>query len=254
MTFEELIHQHRGHIAQVVRDLARRHHLAAAERDEFEDAVFHALERNDFELLRAFDGRSSWDTYITLILTREFYAYQAALWGQWRPSAVARRLGPAGILLEELVVRDRLLVSEAIDVMRSSHRVDLPRYRLFHIAQMLGLSDAAPAAASPQADEAEPPESHTHVALQDAIGQLSPDDRLLVALRFRDGQPMTRVASVMQRDVRPVQRRLEQVAWTLRLALRESGVSDAEIDRLLQPPGGVSAHRWWETVLPRPSK
>jgi DNA-directed RNA polymerase specialized sigma24 family protein len=251
MTFEELILQHRGHILQVVRDLGRRHHLAAAEREEFEGRAFHALERNDFELLRAFDGRSTWNTYLTLVVTREFHAYQALLWGSWRPSAVARRLGPAGVLLEELVRRDGLTLEDAFEVMRSGHRVDLPRYRLLHAARVLGLSDST---RLPPVTNDAPDDEVIQGLLQGLLAQLPPEDRLMLTLRYRDGQPLTTVARVLQRDVRPVERRLEQVEMTLRRALAGAGIPEAHVQRVLQPAAVASAHRWWETVLPRPSK
>jgi hypothetical protein len=260
VTFEQLILQQRSHIDQVVRDLARRHHLAQAETDEFRAIVSRSLERNDFELLRAFDGRSTWETYLTLVVTREFFLFQGELWGQWRPTPTARRLGPAGVLLEELVLRDHVSLAEAIELMRSVHRVDLPRYRIAQMAQQLrldvGLGErpaTLPAAAGGEG-HANP---RIHDVVRSALALLSPDDRLIVELRFRDGQPLTRIARIMRLDVRPLQRRLERVKSVIAESLLGEGIARQDVDALLQNAEHDTPHllqTWWQTVLSRPSK
>jgi hypothetical protein len=259
VTFEQLIVQQRAHIEQAVRDLARRHHLAPAEIDEFEITVLRSLERNDFELLRAFDGRSTWETYLNLVVTREFFLFQGELWGQWRPTATAHRLGPAAVLLEELVVRDHLSLAEAIDLMRSVHRVDMPRYRIAHMARQLrldaGLETKAHEPAALRADA--PADRRVQDLVRKALALLSPDDRLIVELRLRDGQPLTRIARIMRMDVRPLQRRLDHVTSVLTEALLAEGIQRAEVDALLRQADAGSSpslQTWWQTVLSRPSK
>jgi hypothetical protein len=260
VTFEQLIVQQRSHIDQVIRDLARRHHLAPAEMHEFAAVVMRSLERNDFELLRAFDGRSTWETYLTLVVTREFFLFQGDLWGQWRPTATARRLGPAAVLLEELVLRDHVSLTEAIELMRSVHRVDMPRYRIAEMAQQLridvGFGERVPTFPTEEDDEGY---SNPHVqgVVREALALLSPDDRLIVELRFRDGQPLTRIARVMRMDARPLQRRLDQVKSVVADSLLGEGVPRPDVDALLQYGERDTPHSlqtWWQAVLSRPSK
>jgi hypothetical protein len=259
VTFEQLIEQQRTHIEKAVRDLSRRHHLAPTEIEEFGSIVMRSLERNDFELLRAFDGRSTWETYLNLLVTREFFLFQGELWGQWRPTATAHRLGPAAVLLEELVVRDHLSLAEAIDLMRSVHRVDLPRYRILHMARQLrldagldsGAIEPAVARADTQADR------RMQDLVRNALATLSPDDRLVVELRLRDGQPLTRIARIMRMDVRPLQRRLDHVTKVLTESLLAEGIERARVDALLRESDADASHSlqtWWQTVLSRPSK
>ena len=257
VTFEQLIEQQRPHIEQVIRDLARRHYLAPQEIDEFRTAVICALERHDFELLRAFDGRSTWETYLQLVITREFFLFQMDLWGQWRPSPAARRLGSAGVLLEELVIRDRMLVTEAIETMRNAHRVDMPRYRLLQLAERLRLSDAG--RVKPPDTPSAPPEPRdprVQAALQNALAKLAPDDRLIAELRFRDAQPLTRIAKMMNMEVRPLQRRLEHTKAVIGACLLEQGIVRKDVEALLAHADTDSPdarQTWWQTVLSRPS-
>ncbi len=140
---EQLLARHRPFVAHVIQDLARKHHLSGDEIDELARRVERALERNDYELLRIFDERSSWDTYLTTVVSRLFLAYQSERWGHWRPTPRATKMGPTAVLLEELISRDRLSLTEAIHFMRTTHRVDVPRPKLEELAHDLDLLTGA---------------------------------------------------------------------------------------------------------------
>ena len=255
MTFEQLILQQRPHVEQVIQDLARRHYLAPAEIDEFREAIERVLERNDYELLRAFDGRSTWETYLTTVLTRQFFVFQTALWGQWRPSAAACRMGPAAMLLEELTLRDRIPVQDAIEFMRVRHRVDLPRHRLQQMAAELGVSvSRTPTSAGANARVLR--DARLQSALRDALALVSPDDRLMLELRFRDRQPLTRIAQVLKTEARPLQRRIETATDVIRTSLLTQGIPTEDVEALLRHADSDAVHpdqTWWNSVLSRPS-
>lgn len=259
VSFEQLISQHRPHIERVLRDIARKYHLASAELDEFRALVDHALERNDYELLRAFDSRSKWETYLTTVVTRLFFGFQADLWGQWRPSQAAQRLGPTATLLEELMVRDSLPLGRAIDMMRTTHRVDLPRHRIEQLARDLGLSTAlAPGDGATGYGDAETTaeDPAIQVALRDAMALIQPEDRLLLAMRYVDRQPLTRIAKVLKVDARPLQRRIEQAKEVLRTSLLMQGIAIEDVDAVLlqaETDANSPHRRWWMAVLPRQS-
>lgn len=256
VTFEQLILRQRPHLDHLLRDLARRHYLAAPELEEFRAMVDRALERNDYELLRAFDGRSTWETYLTTVVLRQFFLFQAQLWGQWRPTLAAQRLGAEAMLLEELVDRDKLSVPEAVELMRSRHRVDMPRHRLEHLAAELKLTGGSHGDAAPQGDP-RARDTRIQAALRDAMALISPDDRLVLEMRFRDRQPLTRIARVLKVEARPLQRRIEQVLDVLRDSLLTQGIAIQDIEvllRLAESEDAASQQRWWNLVLARPSK
>lgn len=256
MTFDQLIHHKRTHIDSVVHGLGRRHYLASAEVEEFRGAVDRALERNDFELLRAFDGRSTWETYLTTVITRQFFLFQAALWGQWRPSAAAIRLGAAAMLLEELVVRDRFRLQDAIDWMRSAHRVDYSRHRLTQFAEQLGLPGAGDGQRA-RVVQVEAPSHEIKHALDDALALVSPDERLILELRFRDGQPLTRIAALLKMDARPLQRRIDTALKVIRDSLITQGLPADQVEDMLsaaERDASGAYQSWWDSVFARPSK
>lgn len=253
MTFQDLLREKRPYIERLVRGLARQHYLSAAEAEDFRRAVDTALERNNYELLRAFEGRSTWETYLETTIFRLFFAFQEQLWGSWRPSFAAQRLGNAAVLLEELVTRDGVSVPEAIEILRTRHGVDLPRFRLEQIAEQLRLSGEP--AVDGRSSEAQAREARLQAALADAMALVSPEDRLVLELRFRDRQPLTRIARVMNTEVRPLQRRLDQVIEVLRRALLTQGIAVYDLDVLFEQGDGLVAQtRWWNAVLPRGGK
>ena len=258
--FERVLREQRPHVERLVQDIARHYHLASHEIAEFTTVVERTLERNDYELLRAFDRRSTWETYLSTVLTRLFFDFQLGLWGQWRPSAVSTALGPAAMLLEELVLRDHLPLADATELMRTTHRVDLSRHRIQSLARELGLPrEFGPhdAAIAPEgaADSAAANDPAIHAALSDAIALLSPEDRLLLAMRYVDRQPITRIAKVLKAAPRPLQRRVEQAKEVLRTSLLTQGIALDDVDALLMQAevDANSPHRkWWMLVLPRP--
>jgi hypothetical protein len=257
VTFEQLIDQQRPHIEQVVADLGRKYFLAPSESDEFRRVVTLALERNDYELLRAFDGRSTWETYLNTVLTREFFAFQLTLWGEWRPSPQAERRGSVAILLEELVVRDQVAVAEAIELMRTRYRVDLTRYRIGELARELRLVSGDEQPHSATLSPALRSDPRLQTAITNAMTLFDADDRLLVELRFRDRQPMARIARLLKTSVRPLQRRVDMVKEVIRRSLLAQGIAMADVEALLRYADGEFVHphqEWWNLVLAGPSK
>jgi RNA polymerase sigma factor (sigma-70 family) len=252
-TLEQLLAHYRPFVTQVIQEVARRQHLSAAEIADLDAAVERALERNDYELLRAFEGRSAWETYLATIVTRQFFESQAARWGDWRPSARARHAGPAAVLLEELVLRERLPLNNAIETMRTTHRVDIPPRKLEALAHELGLLSARARNAG-SADIA-PETSRLDAALRSALALLRPDDRLILALRYIDRAPLATIAKLMQIDSRPLQRHIDQLKAKIRTTLLAQGVAPHRAEELLEE--GLSSSRAlqdrWQAVLPRPS-
>ncbi|HUF46207.1 MAG TPA: hypothetical protein VMM93_00260, partial [Vicinamibacterales bacterium] len=99
---------HHDLIEQAIRTFCRRQRLSATEAEDFASEVrLHLLDR-ERAVLRAFEGRSSFQTYLLTVIRHQFRDWRNALWGKWRPSAEARRLGPLAVRLEMLLVRDRL--------------------------------------------------------------------------------------------------------------------------------------------------
>src|SRR5262245_57293226 len=69
-----------------------RHHHVPDEWEEFAAQVKCDLLDHNYDIIRKYEGRAAFSTYLTTVMNRLFYQYRVRLWGKWRPSAEAKRL------------------------------------------------------------------------------------------------------------------------------------------------------------------
>src|SRR5438270_10350349 len=83
----------------------RRMGMSAADAEEFHGHLLLRLVENDYGILRAFRNRSSFSAYLAVVVSRTLIDYRNRLWGRWRPSAAAEKLGEPAVELERLLYR-----------------------------------------------------------------------------------------------------------------------------------------------------
>ncbi len=123
MDYERLFLENLSTVERLARSIALRHRLPPDALEDFAGTVRLKLIEGDYRILREFEGRSSLNTYLTIVISRLFLDYRDGLWRRWRPSARAIALGPDAVLVEQLTVRDGHTLSEAMQIMRASHQV-----------------------------------------------------------------------------------------------------------------------------------
>jgi DNA-directed RNA polymerase specialized sigma24 family protein len=82
--------------------LSRRSRLPAHQADDFCSWALFKLVEDDYKVLARWEGRSSFSTYLTVVLVHLLQDFRTHLWGKWRASAAARRQGDRAVLLERL--------------------------------------------------------------------------------------------------------------------------------------------------------
>jgi RNA polymerase sigma factor (sigma-70 family) len=235
-------------IDAVVNQVCRRHHLNAAEADDFASEVrLHIIERN-YEPLRKFQGRSSLRTYLTVVVQHLFLDYRNRLWGKWRPSAEARRRGPLAILLERLVTRDGWSCEQAMETLRINHQVEADE-ALRALAekltqrpparQFVAESEAdgvASLAAGSDANVLRAEHDFLAKRLQTALDRvrqtLTPEERLILKMRFEDSVPVADIARALHLNQKRLYRTIEQLLATLRQGLEAEGLDRGEVTAL----------------------
>jgi len=243
-------------IDDVIGQICRRHRLTASEAEDFKsDVRLHFIERN-YEPLRRFEGRSTLRTYLTVVVQRLFLDYRNRLWGKWRPSADAKRLGPLAILVERLVTRDGLTLEQAAHTLRINYHVDLDE-RLAGLCAKLALrlpsrQIVAEATADIVESPAPSPETNVlraeqgflvkrvHTALERACQGLAAQDRLILKMRFDDGVPVADIARALHLNQKRLYRTIEQLLARIRKALEAEDISGDDINALFGA-GGVDA-------------
>ena len=256
-------------IDRVIRFTCRRHHLSAADAEDFASHARLRLIENGYAILARFEGRSNLRTFLAITIQRIFLDYRNAMWGKWRPSAEATRLGPIGMLLEQLIVRDGHSLDEACEIVTTNHRIAIARPELERIAGRIPVRHKrrfegdealvnvpADLASADRPDRAERAEEARLVsaALQQELAALPAQDRLIVRARFEDGRTIAEIAAMLRLEVKPLYRRVERVLRDLRAALERRGISAAEAAGLLEMGNdSLTAAGEAETPAGRPS-
>lgn len=250
MTLEDLFLAHLPHIDKVVTHFCRRHHFRAEECQDFRSHVHLKLIEDDYAVFRKFQGRSSLETYLTTVVSNLMKDYLNHLWGKWRPSTEAQRLGPTAILLELLLVREGLSFDEAVQVMQINHKVEKSWQELADLAAQLpirtirivegedGLPDlpARERADGPIADEERQARMRKALeVLTEARQALPAEDRLILRMMLDDRLTVAQVARTLHLDPKQekqLYRRIQKIYKELRETLERYGIKKEDIDDL----------------------
>lgn len=245
-------------IEGVIDWIARRRCLSEDEGEDFSSWVRIRLLEDDCAILRKFQGRSSFRTYLVTVVQNLFRDYRIAKWGKFRPSAQARRLGTTAIRLEILLVRDGIPFEEAAELLRRNHGVEESTGDLARLAGELpprvptrtptqagdedvldSLSESAeargPAGPEERLRDRERAETQERLeaGLRRALRALEPEDRLILKMRFEDGFTVAAVARTLGLEQKPLYRRIGRSLRTLRAELEAAGVGAETASDLL---------------------
>ncbi len=237
-------------LRDVVRFLGRRYRLNAEQIDDLDSLVRLRMVEDDYAVLRAWRQQSSIETYLNIVVQRLFHDYRNQIWGRWRPSAAALRLGPPAIKLEELLYRDDMSFAEACEVMALLQLGDrdtlaelyaqLPaRTGRPRLEPLTAAVDARPAPAlnPEEAVVRHAQEEQLAAAMVAALRRLQAKDRLLLRLRFGEGLSMREVAELLATGEKSLFKRLKTLMRNMKRQLRRSGLDEDDVRRLLERPG-----------------
>jgi RNA polymerase sigma factor (sigma-70 family) len=245
-------------IDSVVRQISRHHRLSADEREEFRSESFRKLIDDDYAVLRKYRSQSSLRTYIQVVLEKLLLDRRNHLWGKWRPSAAARQAGSIGIDLERLMHRDRLPFAEAVTMLRAKGVTESDEQLLAIAAALPPRVDRRPqdvATLRSVADRAPLPDSHvdenrlrgpavhTSVALDRAMAELDPEDRLILRLCYWERVKVVDIARTLDLVPKALYRRIDQLLTRLRASLERQGAAE--------DARGVVNQMWSDLVVSR---
>lgn len=244
----ELYLLHRAMIDRTIASVCRRNHVSPADAEDFaSEAHLHLIDQ-DYAVLRAYQGRAEIGAFLQAVIRRLFQDWRNAHWGRWRPSAAVRRLGPVAMQLETLLVRDQRALHEAIDVLRTNHQVTetpealaalaatFPPRTMRRFSTLDDMPDRADesgseyATASAAVDRRDTERSAARVAhaLEAAIEELPPQDRLILRMRFENGAAISAISRVLGVEQQSLYRRMDRLLAAIRTSLECAGISAAE--------------------------
>jgi len=236
-------------VETVIRFVCHRQKLSSSEAEEFDSEVKVRLVDHDYEVFRKFQHRSSLRTYLTIVIQRMYLDFRNHLWGKWRPSAEAQRLGPVAVRLETLMARDGLSFDQACEYLRTNENIAASDSDLDAIVvrlptrtrrAMVGEEELEAVADTTSrvddrliANERCADARRILDALKSALRSLSGQDRVILRLRFQDGLKAADIARALHLDQKLLYRRFDALLRQLRAALEAAGIDPVEACELM---------------------
>jgi RNA polymerase sigma factor (sigma-70 family) len=249
----ELFELHLDLIERVIATVCRRSNVYGADAEDFASNVKVALLENDYDILRRYQGRASFATYLSVVVQRFLFDHRNLSLGRWHVSREAARLGEAGVMIETLIRRDGRSLDEALPLIR---RIDpaMTRERLANIAnrlpervnrpRLVELTDDAQIAALESADaraiehDARRAAAVAHRVVRETLDGMSEEDRTIIRLRFVMSMSIADTARMLRLPQRPLYRRIESLLQRLRGALAAAGIDARDADEIINVGAG----------------
>lgn len=256
-----LLETHLDLIQRSLHHVSWRGGLPAAEAEEFRAWALFKLVDDDYRILGRWKGRSSFPTFLSVVLVNLLRDYRIHLWGKWRPSAASRRGGPTGVLLERLLVRDGLSCAETSERLRAEHGIVLSQDEVASLSaafprrqerRRAGEDELLQIPVDGQVESRVVDRERERAArrLREILGpllrSLSSDERLLLKLSFFDGLSMASIAPILGRPQRELYSARDRCLTKIHRHLVEAGLGADQVGGLL---GGLPADLGLEVCL-----
>jgi RNA polymerase sigma factor for flagellar operon FliA len=245
---EELFSRRFRQIEQIIHRVAARHRLHDEENQELYSLVMLKMVQDDYAVLRGFQEKSRWGTYLIVVVQRVLLDHRVREWGRWRPCALARRLGPTAVELDRRINRDGREPEEAVRELSTRGVGETPteleklaariprrtRRRFLSGDKYLKLfADRETADRRVEAAELRRAGNCLSAALASALQDLPEQERNLLGLRFGRGWTVRRIAASLGLEERPLYRRFNVLLRRLRRRLERLGLGREEVARVL---------------------
>jgi len=242
----ELLTSNLALVSRAVAFACRRYRLSADDAEEFESIVMLKLIDNDYAIVRAYEARSSFATFMSIVVQRMALDFRISAWGKWHASAEAKRLGDAAVDLEKLLNRDGRQLDEALTIAAAKHKGETPESLRALAARLpqhaprhrdVAIEEAESFAVTSPAGVEEPllaidrrRASKRVSSLVAAAIQALPDlDRLILQLRFEGGMSIAQIARMLGIEQKLLYRRIEKQMQDLKRDLQREGIAPRDV-------------------------
>ena len=99
MDAEQFYNQHLSIIGQIASSVCRRNGLNEHDAEDFTSDIRLKLCDDDYAVIRKFQGKSNFTTYLTVVINKAFVDHRRRVWGKWTPSSQAKRFGDTVVAL-----------------------------------------------------------------------------------------------------------------------------------------------------------
>ena len=250
MTPAELFAASTSLIERITAGVCRRAPLAGADAEDFASEVRLALLDDDFAVLRRFEGRSSMQSFLSVVIERLFFDRRTRMLGRWFPSAQAERIGAAAVLLEKLLTRDHRSLEQALPIVLGEHPA-LTRAEIDDIVARLPERTSRPRPVPIQevesgrfiaidatdaralATEAAAVAERTAAVVRETLASFPLEDRMIIRMRFGTSMTIAEISRVTRLPQRPLYRRIEGLMQQFRRAFTAAGLDARSVTALI---------------------
>ena len=243
--------EHIGAIDRIAESLCRRNGIHGADAEDFVSDVKLKLLQDDYAVLRKHRGTCSVQTFLTVVIANLFRDHRIKKWGKWRSSAEAKRRGEVAMLLEAAIYRDCQTFDEACNTLSRNGRVKVDRAELRKIMNEIphrvprrvddgtSVDDLpAPSGADDGVVNREREErlQTAKEALNRAVAQLAPEDRVIIRMHYLEGLSVADVARGLGIDQKRLYPRIKKLLEELCARLKGDGIGAEYLEWLNSPP------------------
>jgi RNA polymerase sigma factor for flagellar operon FliA len=248
MTPEQLFLDHLSYIEKVATQTCRRCHLRKEEEEDFLGEVRLKIMADDYAALRKFQGKSTLKSYLAAVIKNQIRDFQNRLWGKWRHSELAKRLGDVATLLEKLL-RDGYTFDEAVQILRTNHKIEISWQELNEIAAKLPprtprhweaeevLKFLPSIGDRPDTGIIEREKRALRVraleALQKALKSVPAEDQVIIKMQQWNRFTVAQISRVLNLDQKPLYKRIQKTLKHLKSEMERQGIRKEDIDDLL---------------------
>ena len=213
MEAEEFYNQHLSIIGQIASSVCRRNGLNEHDAEDFTSDIRLKLCDDDYAVIRKFQGKSNFTTYLTVVINKAFVDHRRRVWGKWAPSSQAKRFGDTVVALETLVYRDNYSFDSACAILEQKHGATIDRRALRSMLAQLprrsprrfesddGLATVPShdgADVHVLDDEREQRLAAAEAALKKAVDAFADEDRAVIRLLYYEGLSVAAIARALQ--------------------------------------------------------
>lgn len=235
-------------IERQVRYFASRAYLKPDEIEEFASIIRLKLIAHDYEVIRKYQRKCSFKTYLSVVIKRALLDHLDHLWGKWRPSAEAKSLGPLAVKLEQLLHKERFTLGEACQILQINFKVEKSTQELMDLAALLprrepyqevgeeSLFDLVDSGSLSDGGilEKEIQEKRRRIfkALREVLKGLPQDEQVIIDLK-KEGVKVKAMALMVGIEQKKLYRRVDGILGKLRHQLEQQGIHLEDIREIM---------------------
>jgi len=240
---DKVLLENLAEIEEIIASMGRRKSMDAATIEEFAAHVKLRLVSDDYAIIRAYQGRSSFATYMAAVVAHLLLDYRNHEWGKWHASAEAERLGAAAVELERYLHRDGRSLDEAFAELARKNsgicraEVDALALRLPKRVRRrtVALDEALTVGTIDDHGTVERARAGKTISavVTANIAKLPDEDQLLLRLRFDSDMSVAQISRSLHLDQQVLYRRLRKLFGELRKALGRAGIAAGDVADLI---------------------